>query len=114
MRTLLAGLLALGLMAAALIGIAYAYEGHSNPWLLTWIPPACCVTNDCCWEIQEREVEPLAGDRWRVLSTGQVRPRTDFSPDGKFYRCACDQDGLRWVRHQGADTRCLFVPLRGF
>jgi hypothetical protein len=43
-----------------------------------------------------------------------VRHRTDWSPDGKFYRCACDYDSGKgkWVRHQGANTRCVFVPLR--
>lgn len=87
---------------------------HSNPWLLSWIPAICCVTNDCCWEISERELQPLPDDQWMVLSTGQVRKRTAWSPDGRFYRCACDRDPetRQWVRHQGANTRCLFVPMR--
>jgi hypothetical protein len=53
-------------------------------------------------------------DRWQVRSTGQVLKRTDWSPDGRFYRCACDYDGgeRHWVKHQGANTRCLFVPMR--
>lgn len=87
---------------------------HSNPWLLSWIPATCCVTNDCCWEISERELRSLPDDEWEVRSTGQVRKRTAFSPDGKFYRCACDYDNDRkvWNRHQGANTRCIFVPMR--
>jgi hypothetical protein len=87
---------------------------HSNPWLLTWIPVACCVTNDCCWEIDERELTSLPNDEWQIRSTGQVLKRTDWSPDGKFYRCACDLNSLtgQWIRHQGANTRCLFVPMR--
>lgn len=107
-------LLALGLVMAGMLAEPAAQERHSNPWLLTWIPPRCCVTNDCCWEIAERELRPLPDDQWEVRATGQVRPRTDWSPDGKFYRCACDYDaaGRRWVRHAGANTRCLFVPLR--
>lgn len=74
----------------------------------------CCVTNDCCWQISESEVRPVSGDRWEILSTGQIQPRTGWSPDGNFYRCACDwdKDSARWIRHQGAWTRCLFVPLR--
>lgn len=106
-------------MVAALImltvtGIAVAEDHHPNPWLLSWIPATCCVTNDCCWEISERELRPLPNDEWQVVSTGQVRKRTGWSPDGKFYRCACDYDqaGRHWVRHQGANTRCLFVPMR--
>lgn len=99
-----------------LVAAAMAQDKHhSNPWLLSWIPGACCVTNDCCWEISEREVESLPDDQWRIRSTGEVRKRTAFSPDGKFYRCACEQDPqdpTRWVRHQGANTRCIFVPMR--
>lgn len=106
---------------AALIAIAVALlvaggaiaEGyHSNPWLLTWIPAPCCVTNDCCWQITESEVRPASGDQWEILATGQIQPRTGWSPDGKFYRCACDFAEGHWVKHQGAHTRCLFVPLR--
>jgi hypothetical protein len=111
--------IASGVVLAALIllmaaGIALAEDNHSNPWLLSWIPATCCVTNDCCWEISEREVRPLPDDQWEIRSTGQVRRRTGWSPDGKFYRCARDYDqtGRHWVRHQGANTRCLFVPMR--
>jgi hypothetical protein len=93
-------------------GVALAQNFHSNPWLLSWIPHTCCVTNDCCWEISESEVRPLPDDRWEVVSTGQMQKRTAWSPDGRFYRCACDYANGHWVRHQGAVTRCLFVPLR--
>jgi hypothetical protein len=106
--------LALAITLAAAAGAAMAQQNpyHSNPWLLSWIPATCCVTNDCCWEISEREVRPLADDNWEIVSTGQVRKRTDWSPDGKFYRCACDFGEGKWIKHQGAFTRCLFVPLR--
>jgi hypothetical protein len=107
---------ALLLTAAAVIlgGVAVAGEYHSNPWLLSWIPATCCVTNDCCWEVSERELTALPDDQWEVKSTGQVRKRTAWSPDGKFYRCACDYDNVdkHWIKHQGANTRCLFVPMR--
>jgi hypothetical protein len=104
-------------MATALAvaaGVALAGEYHSNPWLLSWIPATCCVTNDCCWEVSERELRSLPDDEWEVRSTGQVRKRTGWSPDGKFYRCACDYDNVdkHWVKHQGANTRCIFVPMR--
>jgi len=105
--------LAIAFVLTLFIGGAAIAEGyHSNPWLLTWIPPTCCVTNDCCWEVSERELRPMQGDRWEVLSTGQVLPRSAWSPDGKFYRCACDLAEGKWIKHQGANTRCLFVPLR--
>jgi hypothetical protein len=107
------------LMVAAVIAFAIATGGiaaeyHSNPWLLSWIPSTCCVTNDCCWEVSERELKPMPDDNYEVVSTGQVRKRTDWSPDGKFYRCACDFDSesRHWIRHQGANTRCIFVPMR--
>jgi len=97
----------------AVVGVTVANE-HSNPWLLSWIPAYCCVTNDCCWEVAERDLDSLPGDKWQVRATGQVRERTNWSPDGKFYRCACDYDSAAgvWVRHVGANTRCLFVPMR--
>lgn len=83
-------------------------------YLRSFIPFACCVTNQCCWQIDERELTPLPGDRFVVNSTGQVVPRTGWSPDGHAYRCACDYDAQAsaWVRHQGAHTRCIFVPMR--
>lgn len=101
------------LMALAIGGVTLAGE-HSNPWLLSWIPAYCCVTNDCCWEVAEQDLNPLPEDKWQVRATGQVRERTNWSPDGKFYRCACDYDssaGL-WIRHIAAHTRCIFVPMR--
>ena len=102
--------------ALVVAGVAFAadYQYHSNPWLLSWIPATCCVTNDCCWEVSERELRALPDDEWEVRSTGQVRKRTAYSPDGKFYRCACDYDNVdkHWVKHQGANTRCIFVPMR--
>ena len=103
-----------GFAALAIAGGALALEYHSNPWLLSWIPPTCCVTNDCCWEITESEARSLPNDEWEIRSTGQVVKRTDWSPDGRFYRCACDYDNSsrHWVKHQGANTRCLFVPMR--
>lgn len=100
------------LTALAIGGAAIAENYHSNPWLLSWIPPTCCVTNDCCWEVSEREVRPVSADSWEVLATGQVLARSAWSPDGRFYRCACDLADGKWIRHQGANTRCLFVPLR--
>lgn len=91
-------------------------QHHSNPWLLSWIPATCCVTNNCCWEVSSRELRPLPDDEWLIRSTGQVRKRTGWSPDGKFYRCACDYDSAdkHWVKHQGANTRCIFVPQQLF
>lgn len=107
-------ILAACIAGLAIAGVALAGEYHSNPWLLSWIPATCCVTNDCCWEVTERELRSLPDDNYEVMSTGQVRKRTDYSPDGKFYRCACDYDvaSKHWIRHQGANTRCIFVPMR--
>ena len=110
-RLRFAGLL-IGACMAIAAGGAIADRYHSNPWLLSWIPPTCCVTNDCCWEVSERDLRPIDGDRWEVLATGQIVTRTDWAPDGKFYRCACDLSGGKWIKHQGANTRCIFVPLR--
>jgi hypothetical protein len=97
----------------AFAAASIADEYHSNPWLKSWIPATCCVTNDCCWEISPQEVRSLPDDEWEIRSTGQIVKRKDWSPDGRYYRCACDYDNVDkvWNRHQGANTRCLFVPL---
>lgn len=110
------GLLPLALLLCVLASTALGEDKyHSNPWLKTWIPPVCCVTNDCCWEISASELRPLPDDKFEVRSTGQVISRTDWSKDGRHYRCACDYDAASggWIRHQGANTRCIFVPFQG-
>lgn len=89
---------------------------HSNPWLLTWIPKQCCVTGDCCWEVKSSDLNPMPNDRWMVVATGQIIQRKDWSPDGRFYRCACDRDPkqAKWIRHDKAQTWCVFVPRLAF
>lgn len=102
-----------GIILLVALSLVSGQEYHSNPKLLSWIPATCCVTNDCCWEVSQSELRSLPDDNWEVRSTGQVRKRTAYSPDNKYYRCACDYDKQRqvWNRHQGANTRCIFVPM---
>jgi len=104
------------LLAASSFNPLYSQTKDEIEWMKTWIPATCCSSNSCCWEIQESELKPLPDDNYEVKSTGQVRKRTDWSPDGKHYRCACDYDAAsrQWIKHQGANTRCLFIPMRGF
>jgi hypothetical protein len=92
--------------------LAVASAQTDNSWLRQWIPIHCCVTNQCCWEITPKEVQSLDGDKWEVLATGQVLKRTNWSPDGKYYRCACDLVDGQWIRHLGANTRCIFPPMQ--
>lgn len=86
-------------------------DQQTNAWLRTWIPPSCCVTNNCCFQVPSTSVRPLPNDQWQILATGQVLKRTDFSQDGKYWRCACDWDGGQWVVHEKAMTRCIFPPM---
>ena len=51
---------AVGFAALAIVSIALAGEYHSNPWLLSWIPATCRVTNDCCWQVTESELKATA------------------------------------------------------
>lgn len=115
--------LAIVVLTVAVVGFGWlfmmTYSANAQTrddleWMKTWIPKDCCSSNHCCWQIQESELTPLPGDKWQVNATGQIVPRRDWSPDGKFYRCACDQDGVGgpWIKHQGANTRCLFIPMR--
>ena len=96
--------------------VAVAIEQHSNPWLLTWIGKECCVTNDCCFPVTSRDLQSLPDDKWKVVASGQIVPRKGFSPDGLFYRCACDFNTSigKWVVHPTAHTRCVFVPLNSY
>jgi hypothetical protein len=83
---------------------------HSNPSLLEWIPPECCVTKDCCWEIAANEIIPITETQYEVVATGQ-KVESQISKDGKYYRCACEsQGGGNWLRHIKAHTHCIFVP----
>ena len=108
MRAILA-LIAL-LLSGGLVAIA---QQHSNPWLLTWIGRECCVTNDCCFKVTSRDLQSLPDDKWKVVASGQILPRKGYSPDGLYYRCACDFDHAsgKWIVHPTAYTRCVFIPL---
>jgi len=110
-------LLALALFVAAMwASPANSHHTPHHTWLLSWIPHSCCVTNDCCHEVPERDVTSLPNDNWKINVTGQVLRRTANSPDGKYYRCYCDYDPAagKWVVHPTANTRCIFPPLLGF
>ena len=110
-------LLALVLFVAAMwASPANSHHTPHHTWLLSWIPHSCCVTNDCCHEVSERDVTSLPNDNWKINVTGQVLRRTANSPDGKYYRCYCDYDAAagKWVVHPTASTRCIFPPLLGF
>lgn len=100
-------------LALTFMAPARAHHSEQHNWLLTWIASSCCVTNDCCFEIAERDVVDLGNNKLRIVASGQVVERKGFSPDGKFYRCACDQIDGKWVVHPTANTRCLFTPLQG-
>lgn len=109
MRSVLAAL-SLGLLLPS--GIVALAQQHSNPWLLTWIGSECCVTADCCFEVKSNDLHSLPNDYWRVVASGQIVLRKGYSPDGLYYRCACDYDTAvgKWVVHPKAHTRCVFVP----
>lgn len=99
----------LAVFAAAVIAAA-ALAHPDNAWLRTWIPPHCCVTNDCCFDVRADAIEALGADQYRILASGQVIARTGFSPDGAIWRCACDFIDGAWRVHAKALTRCLFIP----
>lgn len=105
---------ALVIIPVLLVVMSYVSILKANDYLKSWIPSTCCVTNDCCWEIQESEVRELPDQHVEIKATGQVK-RYDFSPDGKFYRCACDHnpETKNWDVHNKANTRCVFIPGRG-
>lgn len=95
--------------------LSYTDYNSNQKYMLSWIPSTCCVTNECCREIDRTEIRELNNEEVEIISTGQVKKK-QYSPDGKYYRCACDYDGVNQVwtpYHQGANTRCVFVPQPG-
>jgi hypothetical protein len=101
------------LLASIVLIALFGAVGLGDDNCRGFISTTCCCTNDCCWEIAASEAQPLSRDRWLIKATGQIVNRTGFSPDGKYYRCACDRDSTtgKWIRHQGAQTRCLYTPM---
>lgn len=100
------------LLTASMAAAIAQTPDEETAWLRSWIPVRCCVTNNCCFAIQAADVEPLASDRWRIRATGQVLARTEWSPDGRWWRCACDWIEGKWVVYEQAHTRCIFPPLQ--
>lgn len=78
-----------------------------------WIPAQCCRTNNCCRKVHEGALISLPENKVRVVTTGQIVPRTGWSQDGQTWRCTCDfnLNTQQWVVHPNANTRCVFpVP----
>lgn len=97
-----------------LLPFLLSYEDYNTrqQQMLSWIPATCCVTNECCREISKSEIREISNTEVEIISTGQI-VKKQYSPDGKYYRCACnyDMDNRVWTPyHQGANTRCVFVP----
>jgi hypothetical protein len=106
------------LIATCAIGAAASHaqivlpDPVTHGWLRTWIPVHCCVTNNCCFSVSAADVEPMPEDSWKIRATGQVLGRTNWSPDGRWWRCACDNIDGKWVVHTNANTRCIFPPMQ--
>jgi hypothetical protein len=104
-----------------LLAYMHAFAQDAEPVLATpdqqrqmmaWIPPSCCVTNNCCFEVNSSELKSLDDDKWEVVATGQVLKRTDWSQSGRYVRCACDMVDGHWKVHRNARTRCVFPVLQ--
>jgi hypothetical protein len=96
------------MLAITVVGLRYA-KGEDT--CFGFIDSKCCCTNGCCYEVEPSAVQPLGplGNRWRILETGQEVLRTDWSPDGRTYRCACTLRADKgWAKDPKASTRCLY------
>ena len=101
--------LAFTLFSAAAFGLdGFAYQAFYS----SFAPFNCCWSSRCCWAIAPQEVEDLGGGIFRIVASSQIVPRTGYSPDGRYHRCACDRqpDFSTWQVWPGARTRCLFTP----
>lgn len=81
--------------------------------LSTFIAHNCCYTNNCCFLITEKDLTDLGNGKYKINITGQEIFRTGFSPDGQYWRCACEHIGNQWVVFKEAATRCLYTPIIG-
>lgn len=83
-------------------------------YLSTFMSKNCCFTNNCCFPISHSDVVDLGNNRFKIVASGQEVNATGFSPDGKYWRCACDLDmNGGWKVHLKANTRCLYIPFQG-
>ena len=91
-------------------------ESDLQQYLLSWIPTYCCVTNSCCFEILWSDLKDLGNHQYFIIASDKIKEMTNWSPDGKIWRCACDyaSELQQWIVHPKAHTRCLFIPKVGF
>lgn len=114
------GGLIIGIVVGILLGLAAIVAAKASDDIVSpteqeardiveWIPSSCCRTNSCCFKVKPSALERVGADDIRVVETGQVLKRTDWSRDGQTWRCACDYQGEKgWVVHPKANTRCVF------
>jgi hypothetical protein len=116
LAAMVTGALALVALVTVTITAAQSADGYSD-FFENFLPKECCWTNRCCFRIDRSDVVDLGEDKFRVQATGQVVRRKAYSPDGEYYRCACDYEhrigGGKYVVHPKANTRCLAVPFQG-
>lgn len=96
---------------AAVVACGIVLSRASDDNCRGFIAISCCCSNACCFPVEPGTVEHLGGDQYRVVASGQVVARTAWSPDGGFYRCACDFIDGRWTIHPTAYTRCIYPPM---
>jgi hypothetical protein len=105
------------LFTIAVLGLLWPKEGLSDEYASFFqsfnLDPECCYTNRCCFRIDRSDVVDLGEDKYKIRATGQVIKRRKYSPDGEYYRCACDHIAGKWTVHPKANTRCLVVPFQG-
>lgn len=79
-----------------------------------WISGRCCCTQGACREVTEDEVKQIGENLYLVIPTGERIPRTDWSKDGRFIRCAYKPGshgqgpGGGWLIGPEYPTSCLY------
>ena len=102
----------IALLVALVSTAVFSQEGFDyQAFYSSFAPFNCCWSSRCCWSVEPHEVQDLGNGMYRILASGQIVPRTGYSPDERYHRCACDRqpDGT-WKVWPGARTRCLFTP----
>lgn len=87
-----------------------------SPQCRGWISVSCCCSNGACREVQPGEVEQIGENLYLIVPTGEKIPRTGWSKDGTFIRCAYKRGsyghglGGGWLVGPQYETSCLFPP----
>ena len=100
------------LLTTTLLLLTSPTFGETLREYLHFIPDKCCVTANCCFSVDHKDIIDLGLGQFQIKATGEVVNKTGDSTDGMFWRCACDYsyETKKYIINTMAKTNCLFAP----